>query len=238
MTVWGVYYWLKKVKAKSKVPRKTHKDQNPKQLEDFKQNIVAKLNALDIPKGQRVYVWVEDEHRYGLISTIRGCWTLRGHRVKVPFQMKYKWSYVYGAFEIHTGKALLMYIPTVSLECSQLFLEEIVATDEEAIHIVIWDGAGFHQKPLASDVPSHVRLLPLSPYCPELNPMEKLWDIVKGHIGNKVFETLTSIESAITDVLKPFWEKEEGVFGLLGDNWLTRGVFTFMNQRKAVETSV
>ena len=46
------------------------------------------------------------------------------------------------------------------------------------------------------------------------------------------------IESAITDVLKPFWEKEEGVFGLLGDNWLTRGVFTFMNQRKAVETSV
>ena len=35
MTVWGVYYWLKKVKAKSKVPRKTHKDQNPKQLEDF-----------------------------------------------------------------------------------------------------------------------------------------------------------------------------------------------------------
>ena len=50
MTVWGVYYWLKKVKAKNKVPRKTHKDQNLKELEDFKQNIVAKLNALDIPK--------------------------------------------------------------------------------------------------------------------------------------------------------------------------------------------
>ena len=238
MTVWGAYYWLKKVKAKSKVPRKTHKDQNPKQLEDFKQNIVAKLNALDIPKGRRVYVWVQDEHRYGLISTIRRCWTLRGHRVKVPFQMKYKWSYVYGAFEIHTGKAVLMYIPTVSLECSQLFLEEIVTTDEAAIHIVIWDGAGFHQKPLASDVPSRVRLLPLPPYCPELNPMEKLWDIVKGHIGNKVFETLTSIESEITDVLRPFWENVERVFGLLGDNWLTRGVFTFMNQRKAVETPV
>ena len=105
------------------------------------------------------------------------------------------------------GKAVLMYIPTVSLECSQLFLEEIVTTDEAAIHIVIWDGAGFHQKPLASDVPSQVRLLPLPPYCPELNPMEKLWDIVKGHIGNKVFETLTSIESEITDVLRAFLGK-------------------------------
>ena len=73
MTVWGVYYWLRKVKARNKVPRKTHKDQDPDELEDFKQNIVAKLNELDIPPNQRVYVWVEDEHRYGLITTIRRC---------------------------------------------------------------------------------------------------------------------------------------------------------------------
>ena len=149
--------------------------------------------------------------------------------------MKYQWGYVYGAFEIHTAKAVLMYLPTVSLECTQLFLEQIVATDEQAIHIVIWDKAGFHHTPNASDVPSHVRLLPLPPYCPELNPMEKLWDIVKRHTGNKVFETLTLIESQITDVLLPFWENAQRVFSLLGDNWLTRGVATFISQREAVK---
>lgn len=238
MTVWGVYYWLAKVKAKSKVPRKTHKDQNPKKLADFKHHIVAKLNAIDIPKDRRVYVWVEDEHRYGLISTIRRCWTLRGHRVKVPFQMKYQWGYVYGAVEINTAKACFIYVPTVSLQCSKLFLEQIVATDPEGIGIVIWDCAGFHHQPAASDVPSEVRLLPLPPYCPELNPLEKLWDIVKRHTGNKVYETLDAIEAEITDVLRPFWEKVERVFGLLGDNWLTRGVFTFMNQRKVVDTPI
>ena len=37
-----------------------------------------------------------------------------------------------------------------------------MATDEEAIHIVIWDGAGFHQKPLASDVPSHAQLVAIA----------------------------------------------------------------------------
>lgn len=237
LTLWGVYYWLKKVKAKSKVPRKTHKDQNPKELEDFKQNFVDKLNAIDIPHGRRVYVWVQDEHRYGLISHIRRCWTLRGHRVKVPFQMKYKWGYVSGAFEINTGKAVFMYLPTVSLPISQIFLEEIVATDPDAIHIVMWDQAGFHQKPAASEVPSQVRLLPLPPYCPELNPMEKLWDMVKRHVGNEVFETLEAIESEITRVLEPFWQKVERVFAFLGDNWLTRGVATFMNQRKTVSRS-
>ena len=142
-----------------------------------------------------------------------------------------------------------MYIPTVSaegsilsgidpfcLECTQLLEQQIVATDEEAIHIVIWDKADFHHTPKASDVPSHVRLLPLPPYCPELNPMEKLWDIVKGHTGNKIFETLTLIESQITDVLQPFWENVQRVFGLLGDNWLTSGVATFMSQRKTLQT--
>ena len=238
MTVWGVYYWLKKVKAKNKVPRKTHKDQNPEALADFKANIVDKLKGLDIPKGRRLYIWVQDEHRYGLISNIRRCWTLRGHRVKVPFQMKYTWSYVYGAVEINTGKGLFMYIPTVSLQWSQVFLEQIVATDPEAIHIVIWDQAGFHHKTAASDVPSQIRLLPLPPYCPELNPMEKLWDIVKGHVGNKVFETLQSIEAEITCVLEPFWSKVESVFTLLGDNWLTRGVATFMSQRAGAESAV
>ncbi len=155
--------------------------------------------------------------------------------MKVPFQMKYQWGYVYGAFEVRTGKALLMYIPTVSLESSQLFLEQIVAIDQEAIHIVIWDKAGFHHTPKASDVPSHARLLPLPPYCPELNPMEKLWDIVKGHTSNKIFETLTLIESQITDVLRPFWKNAQRVFGLLGDNWLTRGVASFMSHREVVE---
>ena len=66
--------------------------------------------------------------------------------------------------------------------------------------------------------------------------MEKLWDIVKRHTSNKVKETLELIEPKITEVLAPFWQKAERVVTLLGDNWLTRGVTTFMNQRKAVET--
>ena len=66
--------------------------------------------------------WVEDEHRYGLISTIRRCWTLRGHRVKVPFQMKYKWSYVYGAFEIHTGKGTVDVYPDRFIGMQPAFL--------------------------------------------------------------------------------------------------------------------
>ena len=42
--------------------------------------------------------------------------------------------------------------------------------------------------------------------CPELNPMEKLWDQVQRSISNAAWQTLDAIESEIVDVLQPFWQ--------------------------------
>ena len=157
----------------------------------------------------------------------------RGHRPKAPYQEKYQWGYVYGAAEVVMGQVEFFYLPTVSLECSFLFLEQLVTTDPEAIHIVLWDQAGYHQAPEASQLPEQIRLLPLPPYCPELNPMEKLWDCVKRKVANEVWETLEAIEGAITEVLEPFWKSVDRVKSLLGDNWLTRGVAAFLEQRES-----
>ena len=49
-----------------------------------------------------------------LISTIRRCWTLRGHEVRVPYKAEYKWGYVYGALEFVTGDAEFVYILCIS----------------------------------------------------------------------------------------------------------------------------
>jgi transposase len=68
MSIWGVYYWLrkvlKKVKGSQKLPRKEHFEQDKEEKEAFKQDIVKKLDDLDIPAGRPVRVWVQDEHRY------------------------------------------------------------------------------------------------------------------------------------------------------------------------------
>jgi transposase len=234
MSIWGVYYWLKKVKASHKLPRKVHTKQDPDEREAFKEDIVDKLQELDIPAGRPVRIWIQDEHRYGLISTIRRCWTLRGHEVRAPYKAEYKWGYVYGALEFVTGDAEFLYMSTVSLECSHLFLEQLVATDPEAIHIVIWDQAGFHPKAEQHQLPEQIRLLPLPAYCPELSPIEKLWDLVKRDVSNTVWETLEAIENGITKVLKPFWESPERVSTFLGDNWLTVGVADFLKLRQSL----
>jgi transposase len=111
-------------------------------------------------------------------------------------------------------------------------VKELVARDPEAIHIMIWDRAGFHPKADSPELSESIRLLPLPAYSPELNPVESLWDPVKRRIANDVWETLENIEAAISEVLEPFWRQVEQVQSLLGDSWLTRGVATFLDRRK------
>ena len=80
-----------------------------------------------------------------------------------------------------------------------LFLEQIAASDPYAEHVIIWDGAGFHHRPEDPRLPKNLHLLPLPPYSPELNPIERLWDIAKDQICNRVFETLDAMEEKLTD---------------------------------------
>lgn len=216
----GVYGWLRRKGAKPKVPRKSHAKQDPVKAAEFKATLAEKLTALGLPAGAKVRLWVADEHRYGLISILRRVWSLRGYKPTAPYQTKYQWGYLYSALEVGgAGQAEALLLPTVSLECSQLFLEQIAASDPQAEHIVIWDQAGFHQKTGATMVP-RVRILSLPPYCPELNPAEKIGILFKGAIANTVFPTLRALEQVICAELKPVWTEPPRVRQLIGDGWL------------------
>jgi hypothetical protein len=131
----------------------------------LKRESVPKREALAIPAEKRVHVWVEDEPRYGLISVIRRYWTLKGHRPQVPYQTKFEWGYVYGALDVVTGPAAFVYTPTVSLPWTDASLKERIATDPEAMHIIIGDRAGFHPKEDSPELPASVRFWLMCSQC-------------------------------------------------------------------------
>jgi hypothetical protein len=108
------------------------------------QEIVTRLEELSIPDDRDIHIWIEDEHRLGsrghlplrgLMSVIRRCWTIKGHRPKAKHNDKYEWGYIYGAADIVMGKTEFLYTPTVSLEWSNVFLQQLVSTDPGAIHV-------------------------------------------------------------------------------------------------------
>ena len=216
----SIYYWLGKLTGALKVPRPVHVKKDAVEAQSFKEHLYEKLLALNIPKQKRVRVWVQDEARYGLHSTRRRCWGLRGVRVVKPAQQKYEWGYVYGALDVLHGRGQFCYMPTVNLGLTQAFLSQIAQSDEQAEHVVLWDQAGFHHRPRDERLPERIHLLALPPYSPELNPIEKLWDQMKDQIVNRVFATLEDIEEALSQVLRPFWESSTPARNLVGTGWL------------------
>lgn len=220
-----VYKYLGKCEARLKVPRPSHAKKDAAAAETFKSELAAKLRDLDIQKSGAVRIWVADEMRYGLQPVTRRVWSLRGTRVVVPVHPRYEWAYCYGALEVAGGGAEFFYSPTVSLECSAHFLCQIGSSDPEATHVVIWDGAGFHQSEGQADIPANVRVLKLPAYSPELNPVEKLWDILKDAICNRLYPSVTELEASLTSVLKPYWCEAKRVYDLVGaSGWLMEQV--------------
>ena len=215
-----LYYWLRKLGGKQKVPRPVHTKKNDEEAKAFQEHLYDKLCELGLPASRPVRVWVADEGRYGLHSFTRRCWGLRGVRVVKRAQKKYQWGYIFGALEVVSGKTGFCFLPSVNLDLSLGFLAQIAASDPAAEHVVIWDQAGFHQRPGDATLPPHVHILPLPAYSPELNPVEKVWDIVKDSIANRVFCALGWLENRLAAALSPFWSDPDRTRQLVGNGWL------------------
>ena len=215
----SLYYWLGKVGGALRVPRPCHVKQDPAATAAFRAGLEQKLEELNLPKDRPVRIWVADESRFGLHTQSRQCWALRGQRVVLPREQRYEWEYVYGAVEVVSGLAQFQYLPSVSLELSCGFLQQIAESDAKAEHVVIWDQAGFHPRPKAAGLPERIHLLPLPPYSPELNPVEGLWDQTQDVTSNRHFADLDQLEEALTAALRPFWETPAKALSLV-HHWL------------------
>jgi len=108
----------------------------------------------------------------------------------------------------------------VNKEATRLHLEQIAKTDPASMHVIIWDGAGFHHADSDPELPENIRTIKLPAYSPELNPIEKLWDIVKDVICNRLYADLEELEESITECLRTYWEDATRVHSLIGDGWL------------------
>jgi transposase len=202
------------------VPRPTHTKKDPAKVEAFRAELCERLPGERIALETSVHLWVSDEMRFGLQPVTRRVWARCGVEVVQPVEPRDQWGYPYGALEVCGDRAEFLHTDGVSLEASRCFLEQVGRSAPEAMHIVIQDGAGFHQTERAPELPANVRVITLPPYSPELNPVERLWDIVKDRICNQVWKDLDELMAAINDVLAEYWTTPAKVRALIGDGWL------------------
>jgi transposase len=85
-------------------------------------------------------------------------------------------------------------MPACNTEAMNLHLAEIAAQITPGAHaVIILDQAGWHMSNRLN-VPANITLMPLPPKCPELNPVENLWQFMRDNwLSNRVFNSNENI---------------------------------------------
>ena len=105
-----------------------------------------------------------------------------------PHDQRTKSAYLFGAICPAEGKGAGLVLPVCNTKAMALHLEEISKAFAPGAHaVLLLDQAGWH---LSDDlvVPENITLLPLPPKCPELNPVENIWQFIRENwLSNRVF---------------------------------------------------
>lgn len=220
LSVSGALKVLRRLGGKRKTPRKTHTKKDPAKAAQFKAELPARLSAVvGTAPTQPVRLWVLDEHRYGLLPVIRQVWGRRGVRVHAPYATRYRWGYLHEALEVDGAHAVeLLFTPAIDRDIHALFLKQIADSDPQALHVIIADQAGFHLPGNDARLPGNVRLLPLPPYSPELNPVERFGGLLKAAVANRLYPTLRKLEDHLAAAAQR-WSTPAAVASLI-HTWL------------------
>jgi transposase len=129
--------------------------------------------------------------------------------------------YLFGAVcpDRAAGAAVIM--PAANSEAMTIHLAEIgtqVAPDAHAV--VLCDGAGWHQTGGDLALPRNLSLLPIPPYSPELNPMENVWDYLRGNqLSHNLWETYDNIVQACAKAWRFLIDDPERIRSIAHRTW-------------------
>ena len=162
----------------------------------------------------------QDEARFGRINDPRRCWAPRGLRPQVCARIVREYTYVFAALSPHDGTLDTLVLPEVNALAMSVFLAEVAQRHPQDDILLVLDGAGWHR---ARDlrIPENMRLLPLPPYSPELNPVEHLWEEIREKwFPNLVFDTLTGVADRLVEALAALENNPHRVAQITGFDWI------------------
>jgi len=112
-------------------------------------------------------------------------------------------------------------MPWVSSEAMTIHLAEIAKQVSANAHaMLICDGAGWHQTGAASECARQRHLLRLPPYAPELNPIENVWEYLRGNqLSMRVWESYEDIVEACCEAWNAFLADGDSVTSITAREW-------------------
>jgi hypothetical protein len=126
--------------------------------------------------GERIELWFMDEARVGQKGRLTHVWYQKGVRPRGLRQQGFASTHLFGAVCPERGEGVALVLPELSTAAMNVFLAELSRAIPAGSHAgLVLDRAGWHVSEGLS-VPANLTLIPLPPYSPELNPVERMWE--------------------------------------------------------------
>jgi transposase len=111
--------------------------------------------------------------------------------------------YLYGAVAPTTGESFFLDLPYLDAQGFQVFLTHFAHHYAQSLNVLVLDNGSFHTAHCLQ-IPANVVLVPLPPYSPELNPIERLWRDLKDRLSRGVFRKLPALRGRVTRLLHSY----------------------------------
>jgi hypothetical protein len=170
--------------------------------------------------GRPIEIWFQDEARVGQQGTLTRIWAKRGTRPPAPRDQRRSWAYILGAVCPARGATSALVLPRLDASTVSLHLADIAREVASGAHaVLVLDGAGFHIA-ASLQIPENITLLKLPPYSPELNPIENVWEYLRGNIlSNTVFDDYNDVVAACCNAWNFFAEDPIRVASVTSRTW-------------------
>ena len=149
-------------------------------------------------------------------------WAKRGSRPRAPRDRRYDWAYLFGAACPQRRVAAGLVLPAANAEAMSLHLAAIAAKVAPGSHaVLVLDGAGYHMAATLV-IPPNITLVRLPPYAPELNPIENVWEYLRGNtLAITVFEDYDDIVDKACTAWNFFADDPTRIASITSRPWAT-----------------
>lgn len=168
---------------------------------------------------ERCVGWA-DEMRIGLFGTTRRVWGRRGVKVRQRLQLGREWRYLHLVVDPLGGRVWWFWSRTMQATVARSLVE--ATKTETDVAALVWDRAPSHRDGMVQAV--GLPLIEQPPYAPELNPAERVFELLRAGIEGVVYPSIEAKVAAVEAILEDLDAAPERVKQLTGWSWIVEAL--------------
>jgi transposase len=157
-------------------------------------------------------LWYLDEVFFSIDCDLSYTWMPKNARKLVKTNGAREKDYVIGTVCPSDGKTFFLQTVWMDSLIVKSFFQELAEFYPDKKHLIILDNVSYHKCQGNKDfpLPENIELMFLPPYSPELNPIERLWNHLKGtFLNNSLFTNIAQLKQTVYDCLKTTLNQQE-----------------------------